>query len=477
MARHKDTIAALATPAGTAALAIIRISGPDTNRLARGLFGPPPPPRAAAHRDYVDLGGSFVDDVVATRFEGPNSYTGEDTLEISCHGSPFIAAKILADLLARGCRPAGPGEFTQRAFLNGRMDLSQAEAVMEVISARSDRALSAAQQVLRGALGRHLATLVDGIVEVLSSVEAYIDFPDEDLPAGGPRKDGCASQRDTQGRGPASRHRAHGLPPARGDRDGDPRRAQRREKLAPQQDGGDRPGHRQPEPGTTRDFIEERLNVGPHGLRLIDTAGLNPAATGTERLGIEKTLERAAGGDLFILVLDATRPTPPSPTKYSAVSHHSNTVVVLNKSDLLGAKGLSAAAPPSGFSAATVSALTGAGLDSLLAQLARLAEGLQTTVGEERIAINVRHAHYLSEARACLGAALAKIESGPPNSWRATSGAPWVPWGDLRQGGQRAHARSIVRVLLHREVTGSNRIGGGFCRLTMPLCLQLIVYQ
>src|SRR5580693_1405174 len=183
MARHKDTIAALATPAGTAALALIRISGPDTNRLSRDVFGSPPPARVATHGDYVDVSGSVVDDVVATRFEGPHSYTGEDSLEISCHGSPFIARKILADLLARGCRPAGPGEFTQRAFLNGRMDLSQAEAVMDVISARSDRALEAAQLVLRGRLGQHMAALVDGLVASLAEVEAHIDFPDEDLPA------------------------------------------------------------------------------------------------------------------------------------------------------------------------------------------------------------------------------------------------------------------------------------------------------
>src|SRR5665213_2558232 len=124
MARHKDTIAALATPAGTAALALLRISGPDTNRLAGDLFGAALPPRVATHGDYVDRSRAVVDDVVATRFEGPHSYTGEDSLEISCHGSPFIARKILADLLARGCRPADPGEFTQRAFLNGRMDLS-----------------------------------------------------------------------------------------------------------------------------------------------------------------------------------------------------------------------------------------------------------------------------------------------------------------------------------------------------------------
>ena len=146
MARHTDTIAALATPAGTAALATIRISGPDTMRIAREALGTEPRDRVATHCDYAERGGSVADDVVATVFAGPRSYTGEDTLEISCHGSPFIAQKILADLLARGCRPAGPGEFTQRAFLNGRMDLSQAEAVMDLINARSERSLAAAAE-------------------------------------------------------------------------------------------------------------------------------------------------------------------------------------------------------------------------------------------------------------------------------------------------------------------------------------------
>src|ERR1035441_8841412 len=182
MARHTDTIAALATPAGTSALATIRISGPDTKRLAGEIFGSVPPARVATHGDFADRSGLVVDDVVATLFAGPHSYTGEDSLEISCHGSPFIARKILADLLSRGCRPAGPGEFTQRAFLNGRMDLSQAEAVMDLINARSERALAAARQVLRGALSRHMAELVDGLLGTLAMVEAYIDFPDEDLP-------------------------------------------------------------------------------------------------------------------------------------------------------------------------------------------------------------------------------------------------------------------------------------------------------
>jgi tRNA modification GTPase len=414
MAQHKDTIAALATPAGTAALALIRISGPDTSRLVRDLFSPAPPPRAAAHRDYVDLGGSFVDDVVATRFDGPHSYTGEDSLEISCHGSPFIAAKILADLLARGCRPAGPGEFTQRAFLNGRMDLSQAEAVMEVISARSDRALAAAQQVLRGALGRHLARLVDGIVEVLSTVEAHIDFPDEDLPGEDRGRMAARVAAILKGTEQLLATERTGSLLREGITTvivGEPNAG--KSSLLNRIVGTDR-AIVSAEPGTTRDFIEERVNVGPHGLRLIDTAGLNPAATGTERLGVEKTLERAARGDLFILVLDATRPTPALPAEILSRITSSNTVVALNKADLLGAKGPASAAPPAGFSAAAVSALTGAGLESLLAHLARLADGLQTTVGEERIAVNVRHAHFLSEARACLGSALAKIGSNGP---------------------------------------------------------------
>jgi tRNA modification GTPase len=414
MARHKDTIAALATPAGTAALALIRISGPDTARISAGLFGSAPPPRVATHGDYVDAAGALVDDVVATLYAGPNSYTGEDSLEISCHGSPFIARRILADLLVRGCRPASPGEFTQRAFLNGRMDLSQAEAVMEVISAGSDRALAAAQQVLRGALSRHMAKLVEGVVRALSTVEAYIDFPDEDLPPedrGRLEKDvrgvlkGAEQLLATERTGALLREGISTVIL------GEPNAG--KSSLLNRIVGSDR-AIVSAEPGTTRDFIEERVNVGPHGLRLVDTAGLNPEAAGIERLGIDKTLERAASGDLFLLVLDATRPTPRIPEAIQSRIDCSNTIVVLNKTDLVSDPGRSKATAPTGFPLVAVSALTGAGLELLLAELARLADGLQTTVGEERIAINVRHAHFLSEARTCLAAAVSKIgENGP----------------------------------------------------------------
>ncbi len=411
MARNPDTIAALATPVGTAALALLRISGPDTMALAAGILGTAPPPRVATHGDYVDRGGQVVDDVVATLYAAPNSYTGEDSLEISCHGSPYIAQKILADLLARGCRPAGPGEFTQRAFLNGRMDLSQAEAVMDLINARSDRSLAAARQVLRGALGRHMAGLVDGVLGALATVEAYIDFPDEDLPPEDRRQlearvrgvlEGAERLLATERTGALLREGITTV--ILGETNAG------KSSLLNRMVGSER-AIVSPEPGTTRDFIEERVNVGPHGLRLVDTAGLNPGAKGLESLGVAKTLERAERADLFVLVLDSTRPTPPLPPEVLKRISPSNTVVALNKADLLaGGKG-PATPPRAGLAAVSVSALSGSGLDGLRAELERLAGGIQTTVGEEQIAINVRHAHYLADARECLGAALEKISA------------------------------------------------------------------
>jgi tRNA modification GTPase len=420
MARPSDTIAAPATPSGTSALAIVRISGPDTSRIAGEALGSPPPPRVATHADFTDLGGTVVDDVVATLFVAPHSYTGEDSLEISCHGSPLIAQKILADLLARGCRPARPGEFTQRAFLNGRMDLSQAEAVMDLISARSDQSLAAAREVLRGALGRHLAKIIAEVVGSLATVEAYIDFPDEDLPAEDrnllkKRVEAALVGADqllaTERTGALLREGIATVIL------GEPNAG--KSSLLNRIVGSDR-AILSPEPGTTRDFIEERVNVGPHGLRLVDTAGLNPSASGIEALGIQKTLERAEVADLYLLVLDATRPSPTLPSALDGRINPSNTLVVLNKGDLLAGNQRPVAVPLPGFPTVTLSALSGKGVEALLRELARLAEGLQTTVGDERIAINARHAHYLAEARVCLAAALAKISSHGPSELLAS---------------------------------------------------------
>lgn len=406
MSYPPDTIAALATPAGTSAIAVVRASGAQVATLVAAIFGETPPPRVARHADYKDVGGRLVDDVLFTYFAAPNSFTGEDTVEISCHGNPFIAQKILEDLFARGCRPAEAGEFSKRAFLNGRMDLSQAEAVMDLIHARSERALAAANQQLRGALGRQMESLISQLVNVLARVEAYIDFPEEDLPA----EDQAALVRDLDqlSRGTerllATSH--YGAMLRDGIRTvilGEPNAG--KSSLLNRLVGRDR-ALVSPEPGTTRDYLEERILVGPHALRLVDTAGLNLAPSSLEKRGIDKTLEQAAEADLVLWVLDASRPLPALPAAVALRLTPANTIAIFNKSDLPAAGGASL---PQKFSRVDVSALTGAGFDALQAVMVRLADSFQGEVGDEVIAINARHARALAVARDALGSARQKM--------------------------------------------------------------------
>jgi tRNA modification GTPase len=411
MRQSVDTIAALGTPAGTAALALLRVSGPDTGRIATELAGSPPRPRQARHADYRDRGGRLVDDVVLIFFAGPHSYTGEDTLEISCHGNPFIAQKILEDLLARGCRAAEPGEFTQRAFLHGRLDLSQAEAVMDVIHARSERALAFAQQQLRGALARRMEGLIDGLLGVLARIEAYIDFPEEDLP---PEDQSQVGREIDRLAGETSRLLAtsHYGAMLRG--------GIRTVILGPPNAGKSSLLNRlvgyeralvSPEPGTTRDFLEEEIMVGPHALRIIDTAGLNPTPGEIERRGIEKTVERSATADLFLVVQDATEPPWSLPDSVRAQVLQGPAVWILNKSDLAPE-----APPPSDwpFPFVRLSALTGAGMDDLVVRIAEAADSFQQAVGEETIAVSARHARALDQAREGLSRARGKLDQRGP---------------------------------------------------------------
>lgn len=406
MSPPTDTIAALATPVGTSAIAVVRASGPQVGELVRAIFGESPLPRVARHADYRDVRGGLIDDVLFTYFAGPYSFTGEDTLEISCHGNPFIAQKILEDLLARGCRQAEPGEFSKRAFLNGRMDLSQAEAVMDLIRARSDRALAVANQQLRGALGRQMNDLIARLIRILAKIEAYIDFPDEDLPP----EDRQLILRELDellagtSRLLATSH--YGTLLREGIKTvilGEPNAG--KSSLLNQLVGRER-ALVSPEPGTTRDYLEERVMVGGHGLRLIDTAGLNPAPAPLEQRGIEKTLEQAADADLFLWVLDATRPVPTLPTVLTQRLNSTNTIAVFNKSDLVS---LQLTPPPSLFRTVKISALHGVGLDALQTAVTSLAESFQVNTGDELVAINARHAQALEQAHLALESAKVKL--------------------------------------------------------------------
>lgn len=404
-----DTIAALATPVGASAIAIVRASGPQVAALVSGIFHEAPLPRSARRADYRDTSGQLVDDVVFTYFAAPNSFTGEDSLEISCHGNPFIAQKILEDLLARGCRAAEAGEFSKRAFLNGRMDLSQAEAVMDLIHARSERALAAANQQLRGALGRQMESLISQLVNILAKIEAYIDFPDEDLPV----EDRLTMLRELDALTTATKRLLatshYGQLLREGIRTvilGEPNAG--KSSLFNRLVGRER-AIVSAEPGTTRDYLEELILVGPHALRLIDTAGLNLTPSALEKRGIDKTIEQAVDADFFLWVIDSTRSLPALPPAIAARLSPANTIAVFNKSDLVPAP---AFAMPRNFPTVKLSALTGSGLEFLHSEIVRLADGFQPAIGDELIAINARHAHALEQSTLGLESAHQKLERG-----------------------------------------------------------------
>ncbi len=418
-APFNDTIAAPATPKGTSAIAVVRVSGPECAALVSSIFGGPLEARVASHCDYRDVAGKTVDDVLVTYFAGPNSYTGEDVLEISTHGNPLISQLVLDDLFNRGCRAAEAGEFTRRAFLNGRLDLSQAEAVMDLIHARSARAVAAANQQLRGSLGQHLTRLTDELLLGLARVEAYIDFPEEDLPD---EDRGIVAEILTNVlRGTQRLLATH--------RYGDLLREGIKTVILGEPNAGKSSllnallGRERAlvsdEPGTTRDYLEETVMVGPHCLRLIDTAGLNPKPGTVEALGIQKTYERIEEADLALLVLDANHPAPPLSAEVAHRLDPQTTLVVINKIDLLvGAAPL--AVSPDDLPAIEISTLTRAGLEELEARITEIADRFQPTEVEDQIAINARHADALRRATTCLEAAAANLRNQGPTELLAS---------------------------------------------------------
>jgi tRNA modification GTPase len=404
-----DTIAAPATPSGTSAIAVVRISGPGTQKIVQDLWRETPPPRTLRRGDYRTAAGELIDDVLFVHSPAPRSYTGEDVLEISSHGNPFIVQKILEDLYLRGCRPAEPGEFTQRAFLNGRLDLSQAEGVMDLIHARSERALVAANQQLRGALGRRMEKLIDRLLQILARVEAYIDFPDEDLP---PEDRSLVDaelkdlMRDSSELLATSQYGAMLRDGVRTVIIGPPNVG--KSSLLNCLVGSER-ALVSPEPGTTRDFIEERLMVGPHCLRLIDTAGLNPSPAPLERRGIEKTLERAAEADLYLIVGEVGNTLPSLMPEIHQRLNSSNSITVLNKSDLRDPL-------PSDSTVGVIStsALTGAGIEALRTAIVSKIDAFQRAFGDEVVAINARHAGALAMAQTALLSAKSNLQAHGP---------------------------------------------------------------
>jgi tRNA modification GTPase len=328
-----DTIAAIATPQGPGGIGVVRTSGPAAARLADAVFRRRRAGAWETHRLYhgriLGPDGTPIDDGLATLMRAPHSYTGEDVLELHCHGSPVLLQLVLQSLLRRGARPARAGEFTKRAFLNGKLDLAQAEAVAELVRARTGDAVGAAADQLFGHLSTHLATLRQQLIRAKAHLEVHIDFSDEDvdLDAGVLSADldhaaaAVAALLRTYRRGRLLRD---GLRVAI---TGRPNVG--KSSLLNALVGAER-AIVTATPGTTRDVITEHADFDGVPVLLSDTAGLREAGDEVERIGVDRARQVAGGADVVLVVLDTARPLDPQRALLDAGAP----IAVLNKIDL-----------------------------------------------------------------------------------------------------------------------------------------------
>ncbi len=405
-AAESDTIAAIATPLGEAGLAILRLSGPRALPIADSLFRPAgaahPRPSASeshtVHYGFIERNGHRLDEVLLSVFRAPRTFTREDVVEISCHGGVFLARQILEALLDAGARLAGPGEFTRRAFLHGRLDLAQAEAVADLIHARTDRAAAAANEQLAGTLSRRVNALRDDLLTTLAHCEAHIDFPDEDI-----APDTREALLERLGRGLAFTDEL--LATAR---EGRLLRRGLRAAILGRPNAGKSSllnlllGHDRaivsPIPGTTRDTIEETANIRGLPVVFVDTAGLRQAVDELEREGIRRTQAAVDAAELVLHVLDRSEPLHPTDREQLDARAGRPRIVILNKADhprRLEAFSLPDPATP----VVELSCVTGAGLEPLKEAILSLAGLGRIGADMHHAAISARHEDALRRTR------------------------------------------------------------------------------
>ncbi len=390
-----DTIVAIATPPGRGAIGVVRLSGPDAPRIAQALLQrshPLEPRRATLARA---LSSGVPDQVVATWFQQPASFTGEDVVELSAHGSSVVLQAIVRGALAHGARAAAPGEFTLRAYLNGKLDLPQAEAVADLIDAVTPDQARAAFDQLNGTLTTAINAIDAELFDLVAKLEASVDFPDEGyhFVQPGDAERAIASVVDridlllaSAGRGRLVREGATvvlaGKPNAG------------KSSLFNRLVGADRAIVTEI-PGTTRDLVSEVADLGGLRVTLVDTAGLTDSADPVEREGVVRANHAMASADLVLFVVDGTlQPTIDEPIEDVA----NKRLIVFNKSDI---------AHHHEGDAVSVSALSGAGIDDLVRRIHStlgIGEGLVTPA-----VTNVRHIDLLEKARASLSAAASAI--------------------------------------------------------------------
>ncbi|HKT38764.1 MAG TPA: tRNA uridine-5-carboxymethylaminomethyl(34) synthesis GTPase MnmE, partial [Ktedonobacterales bacterium] len=424
-----DTIAAIATPPGVGGIGIVRLSGPEAFAVGLRIFRPahplaeaesPPSHQLLYGHAVAPTSDTVIDEVLAAFMRAPRTYTREDVVEISAHGGPLVLRRILELALAAGARTAQPGEMTLRAFLNGRVDLAQAEAVMALINAETDAGHRLALRQLQGELSAQVAQARGHAMEALVRIEASIDFPEEEVPPPDPEELAAlvASAREIVERLLAGADRGRVL----------------REGLRVALVGRPNVGKSSllnallrteraivtPIAGTTRDTVEEKALIGGLAVQLVDTAGLTPSDDPVERIGVERSRVAARSADLLLLALDGSEPLTPLDevvaTELRALAPADATppaILALNKADLprqLADETAQALWP--GAPLVSTSTVTGEGLAALEGQIAALALGGTAQAGDALVS-SARHKdalrrgiEHIQAAQVTLGDAL-----------------------------------------------------------------------
>ena len=396
-----ETIAAIATPPGEGGIAVIRISGNEALSIATKIFSGPVrkyKSHTAHFGQILDEHSHLIDEVLLLVMISPRSYTGEDTVEIHCHGGSLVTRKVLEVILKAGARAALPGEFTFKAFINGKIDLAQAEAVQELIGARNELALNVAEKQLQGALSKHISSFQKELVDIAAILEAWVDFPEEDLEFASFHEviAKLESILEKMKRLDLSFHHGKIL----------------HEGLSLCLAGSPNVGKSSlmnallgkeraivtDIPGTTRDLLEEELRLGQLHFRLIDTAGIRDTSEMIEKEGIRRTKQAMHEADLILLVMDASRKLEKQDLQLIASAPLDKTILVWNKIDL-----------PQIFledvtikNSVSISAKENFGLDELLKSIETIIWQNGPPSKEEIVITNSRHKQALQEAiRAC----------------------------------------------------------------------------
>jgi tRNA modification GTPase len=415
-----DTIAAIATPPGVGGIGMIRVSGPQAEAIARLLYRSPKGdiPLKSHLLYHVQIvapaTGAVLDEAMITLMRKPRSYTGEDLLEIHGHGNPLILEAVLNEVIRAGARPAEPGEFTRRAFLNGRIDLTRAEALMGLMTARTSRALEIAHAQFQGLLQQHIEALRQSLIDILSALEATIDFSDDEggqAPSASVAKqlqdvyDRIRELLLTCSEGALIRKGVGAVIVGRTNVG--------KSSLLNRLSGENR-AIVTAIPGTTRDVIEACIDIHGIAVKLTDTAGLRHPDNIIEKEGIDRAWECLSSADLVILVLDGGEPLAPEDHDIIEKIIHLNVIPVINKMDLaplMSDRALQASLPHA--SPLRVSAKTGDGIPALKEAVYRRLVGEQAGQAGEIVITQVRHKTalektlgHVQQARASLDGAM-----------------------------------------------------------------------